>query len=185
VGYPERIGADVTKGWPLWGLIAFLLLSSSMCTSAPTRSPRLSSPAATLTVLPDAGTPVGIYPTERWIEVSLSEQMVRLHDGDRVVGEYRAATGVGNTPETTTFPGLFMVRDMTRGPIQSAPDAYVSDVVEFDMEHGNAFHSLPMDASGHVLDKRLGQPVSAGCVRMALSEAVFDFAHIGMKVWVH
>jgi len=129
--------------------------------------------------------PAGIGQAERWIEVDLAQQKVRLHDGDQVIAEYLAATGVGDGPETTTYTGLFRVQSKTKGPIESAPGVYVSDVVEFDMVHGNGFHSMPMDEAGHVLDDRLGQPITAGCVRVGESAALFDFATLGMKVWIH
>jgi len=47
-------------------------------------------------------TPAGIAATERWIEVDLRAQKVRLHDGAHVVAEYLAASGVGTSPETST-----------------------------------------------------------------------------------
>lgn len=144
-----------------------------------------SSAAAHPTATRVAETPTGMGPDDRWIEVDLPAQMVRLHDGKRTVGEYVVATGLGDRPETRTCPGVFEIRVKMRGPVQSVPGVYVMDVVEFDLEHGNAFHSPPMDARGQVLDPRLGEPLTAGCVRVAESAAVFDFAAIGMKVWVH
>ncbi len=153
--------------------LAAVLLLSSACATAPTRTP------------PPPPTPATIGPAERWIEVDLAAQQVRLHDGPRLVAEYSAATGVGTTPETTTYPGLFEVCIMMRGPIESAPGVFVCDVVEFDLEHHNGFHSLPTDAAGKVLDPTLGQPVTAGCVRLAESATLFGFARVGMKVWVH
>ena len=124
--------------------------------------------------------------TERWIKVSLSDQLVRLCEGSQMVGEYPAATGAGDRPETTTWPGLFAVRDKNKGPVYLPQfDVYITDWVGFDREHANGFHSLPKDKYGRVLDDRLGQPVSHGCVRTAQSAAVYDFAAIGMKVWVH
>jgi lipoprotein-anchoring transpeptidase ErfK/SrfK len=123
---------------------------------------------------------------ERWIEVSLSDQLVRLCEGSQMAGEYLAATGTADRSETTTFPGLFMVHNKNKGPVYlSQFDVYISDWVGFDQEHANGFHSLPKDKIGRVLDDRLGQPVSHGCVRTAQSAAVYDFAAIGMKVWVH
>jgi len=123
--------------------------------------------------------------TERWIEVSLSDQLVRLCEGSQIVGEYLAATGAGEHSETTTFPGLFTVHNKNKGPVYlSQFDVYVTDWVGFDPEHANGFHSLPKDKVGRILDDRLGQPVSHGCVRTAQSAAVYDFATIGMKVWV-
>jgi len=124
--------------------------------------------------------------TERWIEVSLSDQLVRLCEGSQMAGEHLAATGAGDRPETTTFPGLFTVHNKNKGPVYlSQFDVYVTDWVGFDQERANGFHSLPKDKIGRVLDDRLGQPVSHGCVRTAQSAAVYDFAAIGMRVWVH
>jgi hypothetical protein len=122
----------------------------------------------------------------RWIEVSLSDQLVRLCEGNQMAGEYLVATGAADRPETTTFPGLFTVHNKDKGPVYlSQFDVYITDWVGFDQEHANGFHSLPKDKIGRILDDRLGQPVSHGCVRTAQSAAVYDFAAIGMKVWVH
>lgn len=156
-------------------ILAFLVVSLLVCGCAPTPTPPPVPPP----------TPAAIGPAERWIEVDLAAQVVRLHDGEQVVAEYPAATGVNTTPETTTYTGLFEVRIMMRGPIENVPGVFLSDIVEFDIEHHNGFHSLPMDATGQVLDTTLGQPATAGCVRLAESAAVFDFAWVGMKVWVH
>lgn len=162
-------------------IVFTLLVLLCACTVAPANRPvETASPSVT-----PAGVPAGIGQAERWIEVDLTQQMVRLHDGDQVLAEYLAATGVGDSPETTTYPGLFRVQSKTKGPIESAPGVYVSDVLEFDVEHGNGFHSMPMDEAGHVLDDRLGQPITAGCVRVGESAALFDFATLGMKVWIH
>lgn len=129
--------------------------------------------------------PIDLGPAERWIEVSVQEQMVRLHTGDRTIAEYPAATGVNTQPETTTYRGVFEVSRKYKGPIETAPGVYVMDILEFDLVHGNGIHSLPMDAKGHVLDDRVGTPVTSGCVRVAESTAVYDFATLRTKVWVH
>jgi len=172
-------------------VISFLTLLALMhgCTSA-VQSPETPAPTAT----PEqsqgeslsCALPSGMSPTERWIEVSLREQVVRLCEGDGVRGEYLAATGAGDEPETRTFSGLFEVYEKSDGPLYLWQyDVYISDWVGFDLEHENGFHSLPMDESGRVLDSRLGLPVSHGCVRTAQSVAVFEWATIGMTVWVH
>ncbi len=173
----------------LFTLLVFLCActASPIAPSAPT-TPRATSgptPALTPTTIPDSTRPVGVDPTERWIEVDLQQQKVRLHEGNQIVGEYLAATGVNSEPKYTTFTGLFRVQVKDKGPIESVPGVYVTDMVEFDMEHGNAFHSMPMDKQGKILDDRLGQPITAGCVRVSDSAAVFDFATLGMKVWIH
>ena len=123
---------------------------------------------------------------EHWIEVSVRDPVVRLCEGEYVVGEYLAATGRGDRLETMTFKGLFTVREKNQGPLYLREyGAYVRDWVGFDKEHDNGFHSRPMDEFGRVLDSRLGQSVSLGCVRTAQSAEVFRFAEFGIKVWVH
>jgi lipoprotein-anchoring transpeptidase ErfK/SrfK len=178
-------------------LLALSLILGACSAGIETRSTQgapptgMLQPAETLTTIaspspqPDSALRFDIPPTGRWIEVSLHEQVVRLHEGDSIVAEYPAATGVNDSPEHTTYPGIFEVQRKYRGPVETAPGVFVTDVLEFDIEHGNGFHSLPMDENGHVLDDRLGHPATAGCVRTAESAAIYDFALLGMKVWVH
>jgi lipoprotein-anchoring transpeptidase ErfK/SrfK len=121
----------------------------------------------------------------RWIEVLVDEQKVLFHDGDKIVGEYPVSTGVGTSPGTTTYPGDYRVRSMWRGPEETAPGIFVKDIVIFDWEHGNGFHSLPMDKDGNILDLTLGRPASAGCIRLANSDELYQFAETGMRVVIH
>jgi hypothetical protein len=121
----------------------------------------------------------------RWIEVLLDEQKVLLHDGDEIAGEYPVSTGVGTSPETTTYPGEYRVRSMWRGPEETVPGVFVKDIVVFDWPHGNGFHSLPMDKDGNILDPTVGAPASAGCIRLANSEELYQFAEIGIRVVIH
>jgi lipoprotein-anchoring transpeptidase ErfK/SrfK len=147
-------------------LFILMFFSFAACTHAPQR-------------------PTEIEASERWIEVDVPAQLVRLHDGNQVVGEYLAASGVNTSPETTTYTGLFEVQQMMRGPVESVPGVYVTDVIIFDIVHGNGLHSRPMDKNRKILDETLGRPATAGCVRIGESAAIFDFARLGMKVWVH
>ena len=72
-----------------------------------------------------------------------------------------------------------------RGPIESVPGVFVSDVIMFDLGRGNGFHSRPMDANGTLLDATLGEPSTAGCVRVGEAARLFEFAQVGMRVWIH
>lgn len=126
-----------------------------------------------------------VQESERWIEVDLQAQKVRLYAGNKIINEYPAATGVNQSPQTTTYRGLFTITSKYKGPIQTVPSVYVKDVLEFDPDHGNGIHSMPMDKDGNILDDRLGQPATAGCVRVGEAERVYDFAYLGMRVWVH
>ena len=124
------------------GACATLLLVACGST-APAPAPPIATTAPAIVLTPitiaDPRLPAGINPTERWLEVDLQQQTVRLHDGDDMVGEYLAATGVGTEPKYTTYTGLFRVQVKDKGPVESVPGVYVTDMVEFDMEHGNAF----------------------------------------------
>jgi lipoprotein-anchoring transpeptidase ErfK/SrfK len=115
----------------------------------------------------------------------LDRQTVILHDGDSIAGEFTAAAGVGTSPETTTYPGEFRVQMMMGGPVESVPGVYVTDVVIFDLPHGNGFHSRPMDKDGNILDATLGRPATAGCIRLAESGELYRFARLGMRVVIH
>ncbi len=130
--------------------------------------------------------PADLWMTRRWIEVSLEQHVVRLCEGPRAWREYLAATGIGDHPDTTTFPGLFTIYEMNLGPLHlSEYDVFVTDWIGFDREHHNGFHSLPLDATGRVLDDRIGQAASHGCVRTHQSSQIREFAEFGMSVWVH
>ncbi len=159
--------------------------SSSETAPATVAAPGALEPTISSVPTPDRVPSVPNDLTERWIEVSLQEQVVRLHDSGQVVGEYQASTGVADRPEYITYPGVFVVRLKYKGPVETAPGVFVMNVLEFDLDHGNGFHSLPMDRDGKVLDSRLGQPLTAGCVRVGESEVVYEFAAPGMSVWVH
>jgi len=155
--------------------------------SAPAAPP--AAPTASSTAVPSATaripTPLQLDLIDHWIEVDLEYQRVRLHEGQQVIATYAAATGVPGDPATATTPGVYFVVEMEKGPIENVPGVFVADIVLFDRQNGVGLHSMPMDASGKVLDSRLGQPITAGCVRVENSAAVFEFAKVGMWVYVH
>jgi lipoprotein-anchoring transpeptidase ErfK/SrfK len=127
-------------------------------------------------------TPTAYQGGVKWIEVVLAEQTAYLWQGDQLWASLPISSGVGDSAATTTYPGEFKIESMYPGPEQTAPGIYVRDVVIFDWEHGNGFHSLPMDAKGVILDPTIGRPASAGCIRVADSTILYDFAELGMKV---
>lgn len=138
-----------------------------------------STPAAT------ASLPSLIRSTDSWIEVDLARQVVILHEADKVIGEYAASSGLTTDPNTATPPGLYRVQMMEKGPIENVPGVFVSDILIFHVGRGLGIHSMPMDAGGKVLDATLGQPGTAGCVRVGESSRVFEFAEMGMRIWIH
>ncbi len=82
------------------------------------------SPASAPSPLSTAGlgfaTPKALPLHARWIEVSLQEYVLRFHEGEQTLAQYRVATGVGTSPEYTTYPGVFELKRMYRGPIETA-----------------------------------------------------------------
>jgi hypothetical protein len=85
----------------------------------------------------------------------------------------------------STQTGLFHVHNKIAGLQYDAPyDAYISDWVAFDPQKDNGFHSFLLDESGKVVDPATGK-VSNGCIRTGSSKVIFDFAEVGMAVYVH
>jgi len=148
-----------------------------------TSPPSATSPAPTPPLA--AALPTQIDPSSSWIEIDLAGQTVVLHEGSRILAEYPAASGVMSDPRYATPPGLYWVQSKQKGPVESVPGVFVSDVIMFDIRNGNGIHSRPMDANGTLLDATLGQPATAGCVRVGESASVFEFARLGMWVWIH
>jgi lipoprotein-anchoring transpeptidase ErfK/SrfK len=170
---------------PSFALIWLCACASFQGTPTATIFTSIPSPPVGLTVTQGPYPSPMVQESERWIEVDLQAQKVRLYEGIKMVNEYPAGTGVNQSPQTTTYPGSFEVTSKYKGPVETAPGVYVTNVLEFDPDHGNGIHSLPVDKDGNILDKRLGQPVTAGCVRVGEATSVYDFATLGMTVWVH
>ena len=127
-------------------------------------------------------TPEYIGPTDSWIEVDLGRQVVILHKGGEVIAELPASSGVEGH---ATPPGLYRVQMMEKGPDENVPGVFVSDILIFDLGKEIGIHSMPMDAAGQVLDATLGKPTTGGCVRVGESARVFEFAEMGMRIWIH
>jgi lipoprotein-anchoring transpeptidase ErfK/SrfK len=156
---------------------AFVLTLTSACIGASD----LLTAGVTEAASPEQS-PAFIGPTDSWIEVDLTRQMVVLHEAGSVIAEYPASSGVASHP---TPPGLYRVQMMEKGPIENVPGVFVSDMLMFHLGKGIGIHSRRMDADGNLLDATLGQPSSGGCVRVGESARVFEFAQLGMRIWIH
>ncbi len=164
---------------------------------ATTESEETPSPpeqeATTEVLLTETPTPVtldgSVAPTEgRWIEVDVTKYVVRLMDGASVVNEI-SPVGVGEQIDTgeyiSTQTGLFAVQNKIEELAYDPPyDTYISHWVAFDPDRANGFHSLLKDEIGTVVDASTGR-VSNGCIRSAAATQIFEFAEVGMPVWVH
>lgn len=195
--------ATATTGIPLGGKPAPpVAVSPTALEPAPTDEAGTEIPAADPTTAPEDPTAIpptpaataaasdgSSAPTEgRWIEVDVTNYVVRLMDGQTVVEEV-GPVGVGVAIDTgdyvSTQTGLFFVHNMIEGLAYDAPyDTYISHWIGFDPAKDNGFHSLLKDADGNVVDASTGR-VSNGCIRTPNVERVFAYAEIGMPVWVH
>lgn len=124
----------------------------------------------------------------RWIEVDVTHFMVRLMDGSKTVQEV-GPVGVGAQVNTcayeSTQTGLFHVYQKTAERTYDAPyNTYIEWWVGFDTEKANGFHSFLEDAQGKVVDGSTGR-ISNGCIRSGQAQMIYQFAEIGMPVWVH
>ncbi len=125
---------------------------------------------------------------EHWAEVSLGGFKVTLYSGAIPQMTFPMSYGRGDTPNSTTYPGLFHVYAKDASLHESIiKGSYIRNWVGFDSRWANGFHSIVMDRNGEVLDDRLGLPISSGCIRTALdnSTQIFDWLPLGARVWVH
>jgi hypothetical protein len=149
-----------------------------------------AEPSASLTDVASSPTPDGsvAWASERWIDVDVTNFVVRLMDGETVLREV-SPVAVGQQIDTgeyaSTQTGLFYVYDKVAELAFDPPyNAYISHWVGFDADRANGFHSFLKGEDGRVVDASTGR-VSNGCIRTGAPEEIFDFAEIGMPVYVH
>lgn len=109
-------------------------------------------------------------------------------DGKQVVREM-GPVGVGAQIDTgayeSTQTGLFRVYNKIAGLTYDAPyDTYIDWWVGFDPDKANGFHSFLLDEKGNVAVAATGR-ISNGCIRTPEPKALFEFAEVGMPVFVH
>jgi len=183
-GVPTAASSAATPLFSAGLLAAFLCACVSP--PGPSRGPTaIPSPTTVNATATPLVLPPQVGATQRWIEVDLAAQIVRLKEGSSTLAEYPAATGVAISTETATHPGRFQVQQLIEGPIENVPGVYVSDILVYDVAAGMGIHSMPMDEGGRVLDGTLGTPASGGCVRVGEAHAVFEFARLGTVIWIH
>lgn len=163
--------------------------------TAPSRPTIIPSPQATAAPLVE-GAPIAkatprapAAPTSgRWIDVDVTRFTVKLMDGKQVVREM-GPVGVGAQIDTgayeSTQTGLFHVYNKIAGLTYDAPyDTYIDWWVGFDPDKANGFHSFLLDEKGNVAVAATGR-ISNGCIRTPEPKALFEFAEVGMPVFVH
>ncbi len=156
-------------------------------TATPSRTPTATRTPTPAAVPPRAAVPPKVPETGRWIEVNVTSYVVRLMDGKQVLKEI-GPVAVGKQVDTGTYEstqtGLFNVYVKTAPRTFDAPyNTYIQWWVGFDPAKDNGFHSFLLDKDGKVVDAGTGR-ISNGCIRTGAAEEIFNFAEIGMPVFV-
>ncbi len=116
-------------------------------------------------------------PPDWKIDVSIGEQKVRIYDGDTLVKDWTASTGVNNSTPT----GTFLLQNRGDWFFSSKYQQGARYWVSFKDWGTYLFHSVPMDRQGTVIDEeaaKLGTPASHGCVRLAIEDAQWLYRNI-------
>jgi len=124
------------------------------------------------------------YPliTSRRIVVDISDQRLYAYDGDVLVFNYVASTGIDESP---TIPGVYQILSKDEEAYASIWDLYMPHFMGLYRtapDFTNGIHGLPTLSSGRQLwAGYLGSPVSFGCVVIGLDEArdLFEWAELG------
>jgi hypothetical protein len=154
--------------------------------ATPEAATATATPSAT--AAPTAARPAGPPSSGRWIDVDVTRFMVKLMDGTsamREIGPIAVGREVDTGRYESTQTGLFAVYVKTAGLTYDAPyDTYIDWWVGFDPAKDNGFHSFLLDEKGNTVDASTGR-ISNGCIRTGQAQAIFEFAEVGMPVWVH
>ncbi len=116
------------------------------------------------------------------IDVSLTDQMVRVYHGGDLIREMICSGGTAETPTP-------------RGTFKTSQKIHYSWLPRFDVGayyfvrfYGSyLFHSLPFDEEGNLIQEeaeKLGQPASHGCIRLKVEDArwLYEQLPLGIEV---
>ncbi len=123
--------------------------------------------------------------TDRRIVVNISEQHLYAYEGNTLVYDFVASTGIESSP---TIPGVFQVLSKEEQAYASSWDLWMPHfmgIYRTGPDFTNGFHGLPTLSSGARLwEGYLGRPVSYGCIVIGLNEAatLYEWAELGTLV---
>jgi lipoprotein-anchoring transpeptidase ErfK/SrfK len=127
----------------------------------------------------ETSTPVVLVGVEdRWIDVDLSEQMLRAYDGTDLVASFLVSTGLDLYPTET---GQYHIYAKMRYSDMRGDDYYLPDVPY------NLYYSGDFSIHGTYWHHSFGRPMSHGCVNMDTRDAewLYNWASVGTLVNIH
>lgn len=121
--------------------------------------------------------------TNYFVWVDLARQNIYIFQGSQSKWHLTKLLLCASGKSTTsTIRGYFKIQD--RGEMLRSKET-AKYWVRF---HDNyLFHSCPLDNQGEVIDPRLGEPISNGCIRMHIEDAKWFFETIptNTTVWIY
>lgn len=120
------------------------------------------------------------------IDVSISEQKVRIYENGQKVQEWIASTGENDS----TPLGNFVIQNRGEWFFSEKYQQGGKWWVSFKGWGNYLFHSIPMDREQNILADeadKIGSPASHGCVRLQEADAKWIYDHIpqGASVNIH
>ncbi|MDY7078031.1 MAG: L,D-transpeptidase family protein [Chloroflexota bacterium] len=123
--------------------------------------------------------------TDRRILVDISDQRLYAYEGETLVYDFIASTGIASSP---TIPGVFQVLSKEEEAYASSWDLWMPHfmgIYHTGPDFTNGIHALPTLSSGvRLWEGVLGSPVSYGCIVLGLNEAsaLYEWAELGTLV---
>jgi lipoprotein-anchoring transpeptidase ErfK/SrfK len=114
-------------------------------------------------------------PTEKWIDVDLSEQRVVAYEGGQAVRAFIVSTGL---PATPTVQGQFRIRMKVRSQTMAGGSAQYGYYNLPNVEWVQYFYA-DYAFHGTYWHNNFGQPMSHGCVNMSNDDARWLFEWAG------
>ena len=115
------------------------------------------------------------------IEVDLSQQKMRLFEGNEVVAEFLISSG---KKEKSTPVGNYKVYKKFIMVYSKSARCWLPFWVGFTKSGIYGFHEVPVCKEGREGVKELGTPASAGCIRLGVgdSETFYKWVQIGTSI---
>lgn len=134
-------------------------------------------------MIPNYEKPAGVN-ADRWIEINLYEQVLQVHEGDKIIFATLISTGVD---PFFTQPGVFTIykkidHEYMRGAFEAdRSDYYYLEDVPYIMyyDQSRALH-------GAYWHTNFGYQQSHGCVNLSITDShwLYDWANVGDYVYV-
>lgn len=121
--------------------------------------------------------------TGRYIDVNLSQQMLRLIEGKNLIAEYKVSTGKWSMP---TPEGVRYIENKSPKAWSAKYGLYMP--FWNSIGGGYGIHELPEWPNGFKEgENHLGTPVSHGCIRLGVgpAETVYNWSPVGTPVYIH